>query len=70
MYISATKKIKHILIKKNITQRELAKQIGMTPQMLSNRFKKDNFSEKELLEIAEKLNCKFDCVFTSKNNNL
>ncbi|EQF22270.1 helix-turn-helix family protein [Clostridioides difficile CD160] len=69
MYISATKKIKHILIKKNITQRELAEKLDMTPQMLSNRFKKDNFSEKELLEIAEILNCKYDCVFTLKDNH-
>ncbi|HFL3696524.1 TPA: helix-turn-helix domain-containing protein [Clostridioides difficile] len=69
MYISATKKIKHILIKKNITQRKLAEKLNITPQMLSNKFKKDNFSEKELLEIAEKLSCKFECVFTLKDND-
>ncbi|MFL8710905.1 helix-turn-helix domain-containing protein [Clostridioides sp. GD02377] len=69
MYISAAKKIKNILIQKDIRQCELAKSLGITPQMLTNRFRKNNFSEKELLEIAKKLNCEFTCVFTLKDNH-
>ena len=39
---------------------DLSKQLGYTSQNLSAKFRRDNFSEKELQEIAEILDCTFE----------
>lgn len=59
-----TEKIKILLIKRNATLKELAEKLGTSPQNLSGKFKRDNFSEKELQEIAQALDCKFEGFFT------
>ena len=51
------KKIKSILIYKDMTITDLAERLGKSVQNLSNLLKKDNFRESELSEIAEKLDC-------------
>ena len=48
-----TEKIRIALIKQNKSVKDLAAAIGCTSQNLSGKFKRDNFSEKELVEIAE-----------------
>lgn len=58
-----TEKIKILLVKKKMTVTDLAKKLGVTPQNLSNKFKRDNFSEKELKEIADALGVKFEAYF-------
>ena len=50
-----TEKIRIALIKQNKSVKDLAASIGCTSQNLSGKFKRDNFSEKELVEIAEAL---------------
>lgn len=57
--MSMTEKIKILLVKRNLSAAQLADKIGTTPQNLYNKFKRDNFSEKELAEIAKVLNCCF-----------
>ncbi|HEY9060310.1 MAG TPA: transcriptional regulator [Pseudobacteroides sp.] len=42
---------------------ELATLIGTTNQNLSNKLTRDNFSEKELKQIAEVLGCRFEGFF-------
>ena len=61
--MSMSKKIKHLLIEKNITITQLAKLIGTTPQNLTNKLSRDNFKEKNLEEIAKALNCKYHATF-------
>lgn len=62
-----SEKIKILLIKENTTVKELAERLNTTPQNLTNKFKRDNFSEKELLSIAEALNVEYVANFiTSK----
>ncbi|HBG7380961.1 TPA: helix-turn-helix transcriptional regulator [Clostridioides difficile] len=63
MSISFGEKIKIILKRKNITIGELAEKTGQTRQNLSNKFSRDNFSEKEIREFAEILDCEFDFYF-------
>ena len=58
-----TEKIKILLLKKKMSVTDLAKLLNVTPQNLSNKFKRDNFSEKELLEIARALNVKYEAHF-------
>lgn len=63
MSISFGEKIKIILKRKNITIGELAEKTGQTRQNLSNKFSRDNFSEKEIREFANVLDCEFDFYF-------
>ncbi|CCL53313.1 helix-turn-helix transcriptional regulator [Clostridioides difficile] len=69
MSISFGEKIKIILKRKNMTIGELAEKTGQTRQNLSNKFSRDNFSEKEIREFAEILDCEFDFYFIIKDTN-
>lgn len=61
--MSMSKKIKHLLIEKDLTITQLAKLLGTKPQNLTNKLSRDNFNEKTLQEIAKVLNCKFVANF-------
>lgn len=54
-----SEKIKIVLLKKKKTLKDLAEVIGGTPQNLSGKLSRDNFSEKELQQIADALDCDF-----------
>lgn len=47
----------------NISESELARRLGISPQNLHNKMKRDNFTEKDLLEIASVLNCSYTDSF-------
>ena len=53
MPISMGEKIKIVLKRRNITITELAERIGTSRQNLTNKFTRDNFSEKEIRQIAK-----------------
>ena len=53
--MSVTKVIEEILDKKNISKADFAESIGITKQNLGNKFKRDNFSALELVEMADAL---------------
>jgi transcriptional regulator with XRE-family HTH domain len=57
-------KIKVILGRRGITLGELAEKTGQSRQNLSNKMGRDNFSEKELYEIAKALDCTYHAGFT------
>ena len=61
--MSMSKKIKHLLIEKDITITKLATLLGTKPQNLTNKLSRGNFNEKTLQEIAKVLNCKFEAKF-------
>ena len=63
-----TEKIRIAMIKKNISVKELAARLGCTSQNLSGKFKRDNFSERELQEIAAVLDCTFEGRFIRNDN--
>ncbi len=44
------------LVENDLTAKELAAKIGTSQQNLSAKMKRDNFSEKEMLQIADALN--------------
>lgn len=58
-----TEKIKILLVKRNMSAVDLAKKLQTSPTNIYNKFKRDNFSEKELQEIAQVLDCKFEGNF-------
>lgn len=67
MKLSMGEKIRILLRRKNITIVELSTRLGTTNQNLANKFKRDNFSMKELDEIAKALDCEFEGYFVDKN---
>lgn len=50
-------KIKSIMKDKHITNVQLAKHLGMSPQSLSNKFYRDSFSSQDLITILDYLDC-------------
>lgn len=62
-----SEKIKIVLLKRKMSIKDLADIIGGTPQNISGKLKRDNFSEKELKEIAEALNCDYEAAFTLRD---
>lgn len=61
--LTVGEKIKIILKRKNLTLSELAVLINSSRQNLSNKMSRDNFSEKEIKEIAKALNIECEITF-------
>ena len=57
-------KIRILLVKHgNISEAELARRLNTSPNNLNQKMKRDNFSEKELREIADVLGCDVKICF-------
>ena len=67
MPLTIGEKIKIIMGRRGFTLVQLADKTGQSRQNLSNKMSRDNFSEKELYDIAEALNCTFAAGFTMKD---
>lgn len=50
--------IKHSLVEKDLKVSDLARILDTSYQNLDQKLKRDNFSEKEMLQIADALNMK------------
>ncbi len=62
--VALSNKIRILLIKRgNISEAELARRMGISPQNLNNKMKRDNFTEQDLQQIAAALNCTFNATF-------
>ncbi len=59
-----SERIRIVLIKRKMTVTGLAERIGISPQNMTNKLKRDNFTERELREIAAALDCTFNADFT------
>lgn len=64
MSLSMGEKIKIVLKRRNMTLGELAEHTSQSRQNLSNKMGRDNFSEKELIQIAQVLDCTYHAGFT------
>ncbi len=65
--MSAAKKIKMLLVEREITLTELSKRLNKTVSTMSGKMARDNFSEKDLKEIADILNYDYEAVFTDRD---
>ena len=62
--MALAEKIRILLVKRgNISESELARRMGISPQNLHNKMKRDNFTETDLREIAEALGLKLEICF-------
>ena len=69
MQLTVSEKIKIILGRRNMTVSDLAKSLGTSRQNLTNKLSRNNFSDKDIQDIAQLLNCRFDAVFTLNDTN-
>lgn len=61
--MTISEKIRLLARRRGLTITALAGKIGMTRQNLNVKLKNDNFTIKELQEIAVVLNCSYETVF-------
>ncbi len=63
MNLTTSEKIKIIMKRRKMTLKELAEKTNQSSSNLSNKLSRDNFSEKEIREIAFALDCEFESHF-------
>ncbi|WP_025114183.1 helix-turn-helix domain-containing protein [Lysinibacillus fusiformis] len=61
--MSMAKKIKLLMVERDVTAAKLAEKLGTSQSNISNKLKRDNFSENELEEIASALDAKYEAHF-------
>ncbi len=66
--MSMTKKIKLILIERDISIKELSAKLGYKGSYLYNKLSRDKFTEEELIKIAQALDCDYEGVFTLRDS--
>ena len=64
--MSAAKKIKMMLVHREMTLTDLSQLLNKSLSIMSGKMKRDNFSEKDLREIAELLNFDYEVIFTDR----
>ncbi len=64
MNISVAEKIRLIMKRQNMTMGDLAVATGQTRQNLSNKMSRGNFTEKDILSLANALGCSAEVIFT------
>ena len=68
--MAMTESIRIALVKRgNISESELARRMGISPQNLHNKMKRDNFTETDLKEIADALGLRLDIAFIDPETN-
>ena len=68
MALTAGEKIKIVMKRRGMTLGDLAEKTNQSRQNLSNNMTRDNFSEKEIKEIAEVLNCDYEASFVMRDS--
>ncbi len=61
-----TKLVRHQLVEKDLKVSDLARLLNTSYQNLDQKLKRDNFSEKEMLQIANVLNLDLKILLESK----
>ena len=64
MQLTVSEKIRIILGRRNLTITDLAAKLGTSRQNLTNKLNRDNFTEKDIMQIAAALNCSYQSLFT------
>ncbi len=64
MELSVAEKIRLIMRRQGKTMGELAELTGQTRQNLSNKMSRGNFTEKDIVALAQALGCQVEIRFT------
>ena len=65
--MSMDKKIKTILLEREMTIKELSEKMGFTSSYLYNKLNRDKLTEEDCKAIADALNCDYDGIFTLRD---
>ncbi len=63
MPLTMSEKIRVVLNRRNMTLSQLAEKTGQSRQNMSNKMSRDNFTEQDLILIAEALGCTYKASF-------
>ena len=64
--LAAAKKIKMLLVEREMTLTDLSKLLDRSLSTLSGKMTRDNFSERDLKQIADVLNFEYEAVLLSR----
>ena len=70
MGMTAGEKIKTIMQRQKVSMGEMADGTNQSRQNLSNKMKRDDFSESELRKMASVLGCTVEVVFRDAEGNI
>jgi hypothetical protein len=65
--MTTTEQIKILCVRMDISISELARRIGQSPQNFNAKLKRGTITDKELVEIADKLNIAYTQTFVLPN---
>lgn len=65
--MTTTEQVKVLCVRMGISVAELARQIGQSPQNFNAKLKRGTITEKELMQIADKLGIYYEQSFTLPN---
>ena len=65
--MNISEQIKVLCVRSNISIAELARRLGISPQSLSGKMKRQSFSVSDLEMIAEAVGAKFERIFVLHN---
>jgi DNA-binding Xre family transcriptional regulator len=65
--MSMAKKIKTILLERDMTIKDLSEKMGHSGSYLYNKLNRDKLAEDECRAIADALNCDYDGIFTFRD---
>ena len=65
--MSMSKKIKAILLERDMTIKELSDRLGYEGSYLYNKLSRDRLTEADLKKIADALDCDYDGIFTFRD---
>ena len=70
MAMNTAEKIRILMGRKNISMGEMAEKTGQSRQNFSNKMKRANFSESEIMQMAAVLGCTIDIQFIDENGEI
>lgn len=65
--MSMAKKIKSIILERDMTIKDLSEKMGYNSTYLYNKLNRDKLTEDECRKIADALNCDYDGIFTFRD---
>jgi len=66
--VGITEKIRFLMVRRgNMSEAELARRMGETPQNFNRKMKRDNFTELDMRKMADVLGCELSIGFKTKD---
>ena len=70
MSMSAGEKLRIMMTRQKMSMGEMADKTGQSRQNLSNKMKRDDFSEKEIEKMAAALGCVSEVIFRDEEGKI